>query len=410
MDQKKTEVSAPVGSWASFQAAIQAKADSLYFGIHPLNMRARASPSFTLKDLPTITKICKKEQIKSYLVLNTILYDHDLPLMRQICEKAKEAQISAVVASDMAAISFARSLNLSVHASTQLNVSNWEALRFFSQFVDTCILARELTLPMIASLCQRIQKEKLCGPSGDLLQIELFAHGALCVAIAGKCYMSLSQYNCSANRGDCRQVCRRKYRVIDEETGSELRIENRYVMSPKDLCTIDLLEPIVQAGVSILKIEGRGRSAEYVFSVVKTYKEALQSIQEKSLTQEKRLRWKEELSKVYHRGFWENGYYLGHPLGEWSSSAGSQASEKKLLVGFISHYYGKSKIAEAFIQRGSLKEKDSILILGKTTGALRASIENLQIHSPLEKEKIQVTFPLATRARKNDSIYLLQQR
>ncbi len=410
MNKKIAEVSAPAGSFASLQAAIQARADSIYFGVHPLNMRAGATDSFTLNDIAKIATICQREGIKTYLVLNTILYDEDLRLMQQICKKAKESDISAIIASDMAAVSYARSLDLSVHASTQLNVSNRESLRFFAQFVDACILARELTLSQIASICHTIEKEKICGPSGKLLQIELFAHGALCVAIAGKCYMSLAQYNTSANRGDCLQACRRKYRIADEDTGQELLIDNQYVLSPKDLSTIDIVDKIIQAGVSILKIEGRGRSAEYVFTVVKTYKEALQSVQEKTFGEEKRLLWKEELKKVYHRGFWENGYYLGHQLGAWSASAGSQSTEKKIFVGTVDHYFGKSKIAEALIERDSLKENDTILIMGNTTGALRASIASLYFHSPKEEQKVRVTFPLATKVRKNDQIYLLQKR
>lgn len=410
MKKKHIEISAPVGSWASLQAAIQAKADSIYFGIHPLNMRARSADPFTVKDIEKISSICKEKNIKSYLVLNTILYDQDLPLMQKICEKAKQHNLSAVIASDMAAINFARSLDLSVHASTQLNVSNKEALRFFSKFVDTCILARELSLAQITSICQMIEKENICGPSGDLVQIELFAHGALCVAIAGKCYMSLSQYNTSANRGDCLQACRRKYHLSDADTGQELVIDNEYILSPKDLCTLDILDKIAQAGVSILKIEGRGRTAEYVFSVSKAYKEAAQSIEENLFTKENISLWKEEIHKVYHRGFWENGYYLGKKLGEWSASPGSQSEEKKVFVGLIDHYFGKTKIAEALINKDSLKEADSILIMGNTTGVVRASIETLFIHSSLDKQQIRVTFPLDTKVRKNDQIYLLQKR
>jgi putative protease len=410
MNKKTLEITAPVGSLSSLQAAIQAKADRIYFGIHPLNMRAGSADPFTLSDIGKIAKICHQEQIKPTLVLNTILYDKDLYLMRQMCEMAKESNISAIVASDMAAISYARTLNLFVHASTQLNISNIDSVRFFSQFVDTCVLARELSLSQIASICQTIEKEKICGPSGNLLQIELFAHGALCMAIAGKCYMSLAQYNKSANRGDCLQACRRKYLLKDLDTEEELVIDNQYILSPKDLCTIDILDKIAQAGVSILKIEGRGRTAEYVHMTIKTYKEAARSIKEKTFTREKALSWKEDLKKVYHRGFWENGYYLGRKLGEWSASAGSHSSEKKVFVGTIEHYFGKTKIAEALIENHSLKENDAILIMGNTTGVLRASITSLYTHSSLEKQKVLVTFPIATKVRKNDQIYLLQKR
>ncbi len=410
MNKKNLEILAPVGSWSSLQAAIAAGADSIYFGVHPLHMRAGSAFPFTPKDLIKIANICKEHRIKSYLVLNTILYNQDLSLMRKLCEKAKEAAICAVVAADMAAISFARSIDLPVHASTQLNISNIASLRFFSQFVDTAILARELSLAQIASICHAIEKEKICGPSGNLLQIELFAHGALCLAIAGKCYMSLAEYNKAANRGECLQPCRRKYRLLDDETEDALVIDNQYILSPKDLATIEILDKLVQAGVSIFKIEGRGRTAEYVFAVVKAYKEAVLSIVEKTFTREKVLHWKEALQKVYHRGFWENGYYLGKKLGAWSGTAGSLASEKKVLVGTVQHFFGKAKIAEALVNKGSLKEKDSILIMGNTTGVIKSSIESLVVHSSLEGQKIRVTFPLTTKVRKNDQIYLLQQR
>src|SRR3989338_5866440 len=315
------EVMAPAGSYESLIAAIKAKADSIYFGVSKLNMRAR-SGSFGFKDIEKVAAICMENNVKAYLALNTIMYDDDLELMRKICGKAKESKIDAIIASDIAAMEYARSIGLEVHASTQLNISNIEAVRFFSKYADVMVLARELSLRQIDDICGHIKKEKIKGPNGNLLKIELFCHGALCVSIAGKCYMSLAAYNMPANRGECLQNCRRAYRVIDEETGNELILENKYVMSPKDLCTIGFLDKIADAGVSILKIEGRARSAEYVYTVTKAYKEALESIKAGSYTKDKIKQWTKNLESVYNRGFWHGGYYLGKKLGEWSNAYG----------------------------------------------------------------------------------------
>lgn len=410
---KKPELMAPAGSFAALQAALQAGADAVYFGVEQLNMRARAANNFTLQDLPEIVSLCHSQDVQCYLTLNVVLYDHDILLMQSICRAAKETGVDGIIVSDMAALQFASSLGLSVHASTQLNVCNIETVRFFAQYVDVIVLARELTLQQISFICKSIEKEDITGASGELLRIEIFIHGALCVAISGKCYMSLATYNASANRGACLQNCRRAYRVIDEETGDELVLDNKYVMSPKDLCTISFLDQLVQSGVSVLKIEGRGRAPEYVSTVTAVYREALDSISEGDYSSEKIKVWLERLGAVYNRGFWEGGYYLGKKLGEWSAAYGSQAREEKVFLGAVQNYYSKAGVLCVQIETGVLKVGDKILIIGPSTGVVEATVEHLlcdEKNVPVAKKGDLATLPLATKVRKNDKVYVVVAR
>ena len=404
------EIMAPAGSFESLNAAIKAGADSIYFGAGKLNMRSR-SANFRLEDLEKVADICKENNVKAYLALNTIMYDDDIKLMRRVCDKAKKSGINAVIVSDIAAMAYARSIGLEVHTSTQLNISNIEAIRFFSKYANAMVLARELSLRQIEHICMQIKKEKITGHNGNLLKIELFCHGALCVSIAGKCYMSLATYNMPANRGECLQNCRRAYRVIDEETGNELVLENKYVMSPKDLCTIGFLDKIADAGVSILKIEGRARSAEYVYTVTKAYKEALESIKAGSYTKDKIKQWTKNLESVYNRGFWHGGYYLGKKLGEWSNAYGSKATTEKQYVGKVMNYFNKAKVAEVLLEAGALKQHDTILITGPTTGVVQFKAneilkEDKEAAECQKKEDITVKVP--EKVRKNDKVYVIK--
>lgn len=410
---KKIEIMAPAGSYESLEAAIKAGADSVYFGIEQLNMRARASNNFTLKDLKKIADRCNKSGIKTYLTLNTILYDYDISLMRKICDSAKKSGISAVIASDISAINYANSIGLEVHISTQTNVSNLEAIKFYSKFADVVVLARELTLQQIKNICNEIKKQNIKGPSGKLIEIEIFVHGALCVAISGKCYMSLATSNASANRGACLQNCRKSYKVIDEETGDELKIDNKYIMSPKDLCTIGFIDKLLDSGISVLKIEGRGRSPDYVYAVTKCYKEAVESVLNKTYTKEKINNWTKELEKVYNRGFWHGGYYLGKKLGEWSAGYGSQSKKEKVFIGIARHYFPKTQIGEFILQTGEIELGDEIIITGKTTGIIHQKIESLYVdEKPTSKAKKGqiITIKINEKIRKNDKLYIVTDR
>ena len=403
------EIMAPAGSFESLNAAIKAGADSIYFGAGKLNMRSR-SANFRLEDLEKVADICKENNVKAYLALNTIMYDDDIKLMRRVCDKAKKSGINAVIVSDIAAMAYARSIGLEVHTSTQLNISNIEAIRFFSKYANAMVLARELSLRQIEHICMQIKKEKITGHNGNLLKIELFCHGALCVSIAGKCYMSLATYNMPANRGECLQNCRRAYRVIDEETGNELVLENKYVMSPKDLCTIGFLDKIADAGVSILKIEGRARSAEYVYTVTKAYKEALESIKAGSYTKDKIKQWTKNLESVYNRGFWHGGYYLGKKLGEWSNAYGSKATAEKQYIGKVCNYFNKAGVAEIFLEAGALKQYDDVLITGPTTGIVQAKAEIIlkdDKRVSIAQKKEHITLKIPEKARKNDKVYVI---
>jgi len=411
--KKIIELMAPAGSYESLMAAIHAGADSVYFGVEQLNMRACSANNFSLDDLKKIASICKKNKVKSYLTLNTVLYDHDISLMKDICEAAKNAEIDAIIVSDMAAIQYARSLGLNVHISTQVNISNIESVKFYAQFSDVIVLARELTLKQIKNICEEIESYDIKGPSGELVKVEIFAHGALCVAISGKCYMSLATYNASANRGACLQNCRRAYRVIDEETGDELVIDNKYVMSPKDLCTIGFIDKLLDAGVSVLKIEGRGRKEDYVHVVIKSYKEAIDSYLSGAYNKEKITKWVKCLESVYNRGFWHGGYYLGKKLGEWSGDYGSQATKEKILVGKVKNYFMKSQVAHFILDGGSLKEGDEILVTGPTTGVVESRVSSIykDENKVLSASKgDDITIPLPVKVRAGDKLYLLVQR
>lgn len=407
--QKKVELMAPAGSFESLQAAIENGADSVYFGIEQLNMRARSSINFTIEDLPEIQSRCKQDGVKTYITLNTIVYDHDLSLIKRICDKAKKAHISAIIASDQAVISYARSIDMEVHISTQLNVTNIETVKFYSHFADVIVLSRELSLRQIRDICTSVEKEQITGPSGNLIQIEVFGHGALCMAVSGKCYLSLHTQNASANRGACMQNCRRKYKVIDIEDGHELEIDNEYIMSPEDLCTIDFLDKLLDAGISVIKIEGRGRSPEYVATVTKCYKQAIDSFGDGSYSNEKVEGWMPELKKVYNRGFW-GGYYLGKELGEWTDQSGSKATQKKVYLGKGLHYFPKAKIAHFKIESQKLTIGDKVLITGPTTGVLETTVEEMLVDEVEVKTAVkedEVTFPLEQKIRPSDKLYKL---
>lgn len=372
------EIMAPVGSYESLRAAIQAGADSVYFGVEKLNMRSASAANFTLEDLGKIVAICNENHIKSYLTVNCILYDNDLEAMYEVVNCAKSAGITAIIASDQAAILYAAQQGVEVHISTQLNVSNTDTLRFYAQWADVVVLARELNIDQVAEIHRRIVEEQIKGPKGKLVEIEMFAHGALCMAVSGKCYLSLHESNHSANRGSCRQLCRRSYRVEDLETGSELTIENQHIMSPKDLCTIDFLDRFVAAGVRVLKIEGRARSAEYVKRVVECYNEALDAIAEGTYSPEKAAAWKERLSTVFNRGFW-GGYYLGQRLGEWSEHYGSAATKKKVYVGKVTNFFKNISVAEVLVEAAPLRTGEEIFFSGETTGILEMETPELQV-------------------------------
>ena len=359
---------APAGSYASLAAAVRAGADSVYFGIDRLNMRARAASPFTLDDLRKIARICRWCRVRSYLALNTILYDEDIASVREICRAAKAAGLTAVIAADMAAIRIARSEGLDVHVSVQANISNMEAVRFYAQYADVLVLARELTLEQISAISRRIEEEKIAGPSGELVRLELFVHGVLCVAVSGKCYMSLAQYNTSANRWACYQTCRRKYLLSDAETGEQLVVDNQFIMSPKDLCTVQHLDRVLATGVGILKIEGRGRTPDYVATVTGVYREALNALQQGSWTRARADEWMARLETVFNRGFWEGGYYCGEKLGEWSGKGNSQASVKRVQIGRVEHYYPAPRVMQFTMMQRELKPGD--VVRGRPAGSL----------------------------------------
>jgi putative protease len=403
----KIEIMAPVGSYESLAAAINAGAGSVYFGIDKLNMRAKSTINFTTDDLKNIVGICNEKGVKSYITLNTIMYDQDLEIAFDIVNESKKSGVSAIIASDISVIDYARSINQEVHISTQLNVSNPSAVKFYSKYADVIVLARELNLDQVKSICEYVEKNNITGPNGELVRIEMFVHGALCMAVSGKCYLSLHEYNKSANRGSCLQTCRRGYTVTDNETGAELEIENEYIMSPKDLKTIHFLDRILDAGVTVLKIEGRGRSPEYVKRTVECYSEAVDSYFEGTFTAEKVENWNSRLAEVYNRGFWD-GYYLGQKLGEWSGKYGSNATKHKKYVGDITNYFKKNGIAEITLKAGSINLGDELLIIGPTTGVWEGKAVEIR------KELIPVQFadkgdiisiPSETTLRRSDKVY-----
>jgi len=405
----KVELMAPAGSYEALMAAINAGADSVYFGIEQLNMRARSSINFTLDDLEKIARICDENGVRTYITLNTIIYDHDLSLVKTIINKAKESGITALIAADQAVISYARQVKMEVHISTQVNVTNVETVRFYSLFADTMVMARELSVSQMKHIVQEIEKENICGPAGKLVEVEVFAHGALCMAVSGKCYLSLHTTNSSANRGACIQNCRRTYKVIDIEDGHEFEIDNEFIMSPKDLCTVDFLDQLLDTGVKVLKIEGRGRAPEYVNTVISCYREAIDAYHEGTYTREKIDGWMKRLDKVYNRGFW-SGYYLGQKLGEWTDTSGSKATQKKVYLGKGVHYYNKIKVGSFKIESHHLKVGDKILITGKTTGVLESEVEEIQIDGKsVQKAEKGATIAIKTndRIRPSDKLYKL---
>lgn len=404
----KIELMSPAGDFTSMQAAIDNGADSIYFGVEQLNMRARASMNFTLEDLPEISRRCSDKSVRTYLTLNTIIYDHDLSLIKTLLDKAKAANLTAVIAMDQAVISYARQIGMEVHISTQINITNIETVKFYALFADTMVMSRELSMSQIKKICDQVVKEQVRGPSGNLVEIEIFGHGALCMAVSGKCYLSLHSANSSANRGACKQNCRKKYTVIEQETGFEIELDNEYMMSPKDLCTISFLDQIVEAGVSVLKIEGRGRAPEYVATVTKCYREAIDSIAEGTFTQEKVAEWMKQLETVYNRGFW-GGYYLGQELGEWSADNGSAATQKKVYIGKGRHFYPKSNIAEFLIEAYDLTVGDRVLIQGPTTGSQEMILESMRVDEKPNSDKASkadvVTFKTNFKVRPSDKLY-----
>lgn len=399
---------APVGSYESLHAAIEAGADAIYFGVEGLNMRSRSSVNFTLDDLRNIASICDAAGVKTYLTVNTIIYDNELEKMRAVIDAVRESGISAIIASDIAAITYARSVGVEVHISTQLNVTNIEAVRFFSQFADVVVLARELNLDQVKAIADAIERENIRGPRGELIRIEMFCHGALCMAVSGKCYLSLHEMNSSANRGACTQICRRGYTVTDRETGDQLDIENKYIMSPKDLKTIHFLNKMIDAGVRVFKIEGRARGPEYVKIAVRAYSEAIDAICRGEFTEERIARWDEELGKIFNRGFW-NGYYLGQRLGEWSAKYGSSATKVKKYVAKGVRYFPKLGVGEFVMEAGELHPGDEVVITGTDTGAIIMTIEELRLEYdpvPVVKKGDNFSIKVPRKIRPSDRLYL----
>ncbi|GFD71712.1 U32 family peptidase [Tenacibaculum sp. Mcav3-52] len=404
---QKIELMAPAGNFESLQAALDNGCDSIYFGVEQLNMRARASINFTLDDLEEISRRCSEKNIRTYLTLNTIVYDHDLSIVKTLIKRAKEANITAVIAMDQAVIAMARAEGMEVHISTQINITNIETVKFYAMFADTVVLSRELSLRQVKKITEQIEKEEIKGPSGRLLEIEIFGHGALCMAVSGKCYMSLHSHNSSANRGACKQNCRKKYTVIDQESGFEMELDNEYIMSPKDLCTIDFLDQVADAGIKVLKIEGRGRAPEYVAKVIKCYRDAIDSLYNGTYDKEKVISWMQELEKVYNRGFW-NGYYLGQKLGEWSKEPGSHATQKKVYLGKGMHYFPKAEVGEFKIEAYDLAIGDTILITGPTTGAQEMELKSMFVNDKEAQTATkgdEVTMKLDFRIRPSDKLY-----
>ncbi len=408
-DIKDFEIMAPVGSRESLAAALQAGADSIYFGIESLNMRARSANTFTIDDLRDIARICDEHGVKSYLTVNTIIYDEDIALMHTIVDAAKEAGISAVIAADVAVMSYCNRIGQEVHLSTQLNISNADALKFYAQFADVVVLARELNLQQVKEIHRQIVEEQIRGPKGELVRIEMFCHGALCMAVSGKCYLSLHELNASANRGACMQVCRRAYTVRDRESDIELEVDNKYIMSPKDLKTIRFMDEMMEAGVRVFKIEGRARGPEYVRTVVECYKEAIRSYLDGTLTEEKKDAWDERLKTVFNRGFW-NGYYLGQRLGEWSKNYGSEATERKIYVGKGMKYFSNIGVAEFLVEAAEMSVGDKLLVTGPTTGAMFLTLEEARVNlKPVQTvhKGEHVSFKVPEKIRPSDKLYKL---
>ena len=401
------EIMAPVGSRESLAAALKAGANSIYFGIESLNMRAHSANHFTIDDLHEIAQITAEHGVKSYLTVNTIIYGEDLSLMRKICDAAKEAKISAIIASDVSVLSYCHQIGQELHLSTQLNITNIESLKFYAQFADVVVLARELNLEQVADIHRQIVEQNICGPSGKQIRIEMFCHGALCMAVSGKCYLSLDNLNHSANRGACMQVCRRGYTVKDRETGVELDVDNQYIMSPKDLNTIGFIDKMMEAGVRVFKIEGRARPAEYVLQVASCYREAINAVLDGTYSKEKVDEWNKRLSTVFNRGFWD-GYYLGQRMGEWNNRYGSMATEKKAYVGKGVKYFSKLGVAEFKLEAGEIRKGDKLLVTGPTTGALYFTAEEIRYDlDPVEvgEKGRNVSLPVPEKVRPSDKLY-----
>ncbi|MBF1487986.1 MAG: U32 family peptidase [Prevotella pallens] len=409
MDIQEYEIMAPVGSRESLAAAIQAGAGSIYFGIGKLNMRSHSANHFTIEDLKEIAETCNERGIKTYLTVNTVIYGEDISTMHEIVDAAKAANITAVIVSDVAVMVYCRQVGMEVHLSTQLNISNIEALKFYAQFADVAVLARELNMDQVAEIHRQIEEQDIRGPRGELVRIEMFCHGAFCMAISGKCYMSLHDSNRSANRGQCTQICRRSYTVTDNETGNQLEIDNKYIMSPKDLKTVRFIDKMMKAGVRVFKIEGRARGPEYVYEVVTCYKEAIQSVLDGNYTEEKKNKWDERLSTVFNRGFWD-GYYQGQRLGEWTKNYGNKATEKKVLVGKVMKYFSKLGVAEIAVEASEIEKGEKMLITGPTTGILKFDTSEIRYDlKPVEKAEKgwRVSVPVPDKVRPNDKVYKL---
>ena len=409
MDIQEYEIMAPVGSRESLAAAIQAGAGSIYFGIGQLNMRSHSANHFTIEDLNEIAETCNERGIKTYLTVNTVIYGEDINTMREIIDAAKAANITAVIVSDVAVMVYCRQVGMEVHLSTQLNISNIEALKFYAQFADVAVLARELNMDQVAEIYRQIEEQDIRGPRGELVRIEMFCHGAFCMAISGKCYMSLHDSNRSANRGQCTQICRRSYTVTDNETGNQLEIDNKYIMSPKDLKTVRFIDKMMKAGVRVFKIEGRARGPEYVYEVVTCYKEAIQSVLDGNYTEEKKNQWDERLSTVFNRGFWD-GYYQGQRLGEWTKNYGNKATEKKVLVGKVMKYFSKLGVAEIAVEASEIEKGQNMLITGPTTGILKFDASEIRYDlQPVDKAEKgwRVSIPVPDKVRPNDKVYRL---
>ena len=407
MQHHKVELLAPAGSYEALMAAIKAGCDSVYFGVEQLNMRARSSNNFTLEDLKKIAEIGATHQIKTYLTINTVLYDHDLTLMKSIVNAAKENGITALIAADHAVLNYAQKIGMPVHISTQANISNIDTIEFYAHYANVMVLARELSLKQVAEITREIKRRNITGPSGELVRVEIFAHGALCMAVSGKCYLSLHSNFSSANRGACVQNCRKSYIVTEKEDGTEFEVDNEYIMSAKDLCTIDFLDKIIDAGVTVLKIEGRGRAADYVFTVTQCYREAIEAYHAGTLSPEKMADWKQRLETVYNRGFWD-GYYLGKKMGEWSDEYGSKASTRKLYIGRGVKFFNKASIAEFKLESHSLSVGDQIMITGPTTGYVETTVTEIWVdQQPAEKASKGAVFtcPMTEKIRPSDKLY-----
>ncbi|MFY7989214.1 MAG: peptidase U32 family protein [Fluviicola sp.] len=403
------ELMAPAGSYEAIAAAIKAGADSIYFGVEQLNMRTKSTHNFTLEDLEQIAEICQENNIKSYLTLNTIVYDHDIQLMKRIIEQAKESGITAIIASDHAVMNYCRKINMPVHISTQANITNIDTVEFYSVYADVMVMARELSLLQVQAINKEIERRQITGPSGELVRTEVFGHGALCMAVSGKCYLSLHSNFSSANRGACIQNCRKSYIVMDKDEGVEFEVDNEFIMSAKDLCTIDFLDKVIEAGVSVLKIEGRGRSADYVYTTTQCYREAIDSVADGSYSAEKIENWRERLSTVFNRGFWD-GYYLGRKMGEWSEVPGSKATKRKVYIGKGMKYYDQAGIGEFLIEAQGCKVGDELIITGPTTGVIETVLHEMRCEDePVQQVKrgATITFSVKEKIRPSDKLYKL---